>query len=278
MQTLFFRIATMLAVASAAMFVPATAPAQSIWLDRSSDKMLALEILKPSFKGEENVSFTTAAYFLSYRTPLSQNVRFAGELPFAHGDFGWEVNSFFTSFGPGSTFGNPYLGVEVQKEGSPIFVEIGVRVPLTSDNQFQAVTTGLVADFDRIEAFMPNTVPFTGMLNYRQKSASGLTFRLRGGPSFLVGTKGGGSEWLLGYSAQIGYETEPFSMNAGITGRANLSEEGNFGERSTHQLGLAANLGLGKVRPGIHFRLPLDQDTRESLNYVAGINLGILLD
>lgn len=125
---------------------------------------------------------------------------------------------------------------------------------------------------------MPNTVPLTGMLNYRQKSATGLTFRLRGGPSFLMNTSGGGSQWLLGYSAQLGYEARTFSASAGLTGRANLSEEGNFGERSTHQLGLAANLGLGKVRPGVHIRLPLDQDTRESLNYVAGINLGILLD
>lgn len=278
MKTLYSRIMMMLAAAGVAMIFPASSPAQSIWLDRSSDKLLALEILKPSFNGEENVSFATAAYFLSYRTPLSQNVRFAGELPFAHGDFGREVNFFFTRIGPGSTFGNPYLGVEVQREGSPLFVEIGARAPLTSDNQIQAVTTGLAADFDRMEAFMPNTVPLTGMLNYRQKSASGLTFRLRGGPSFLMNTSGGGSQWLLGYSAQLGYEARTFSASAGLTGRANLSEEGNFGERSTHQLGLAANLGLGKVRPGVHIRLPLDQDTRESLNYVAGINLGILLD
>lgn len=277
MQTLFSRIAKMLAVTSAAMIIPAIAPAQSIWLDRSPDKMLALEILKPSLKGEENVSFTTAAYFLTYRTPLSKNVRFVGELPFAHGDFGRQVNFFFTRFGPGSTLGNPYLGVEVQREGSPMFVEIGARAPLTSDSQFQAVTTGLAADFDRMEAFMPNTIPFTGMLNYRQKSASGLAFRLRGGPSFLVGTSGGGSQWLLGYSAQVGYETRPFNLNAGLSGRANLSGEGDYGERSIHQLGLSANLGLGQFRPGVHFRMPLDQDTREGLNYVVGINLGIQL-
>lgn len=275
MKTLYSRLVMMLAAAGAAMIFPASSPAQSIWLDRSQDKMLALEILKPSFKGEENVSFTTAAYFLSYRMPLSENVRFVGELPFAHGDFGRDVNFFFLRFGPGSTFGNPYLGVEVQKQDSPLFAEFGVRAPLTSDNQLQAVTTGLVADFDRMEAFMPNTVPLTVMLNYRQKSTSGLTFRLRGGPSFLVGTEDGGSQWLLGYSAQVGYETEPFSVNAGFTGRANLSEEGNFGERSVHQLGLAANLGLGNVRPGIHFRMPLDQDTRDGLDYVVGINLGI---
>lgn len=278
MQTLFSRIATILAVTSAVIIVPATTPAQSIWLDRGPDKMLAFEILKPSFIGEENVSFTTAAYFLSYRTPLSENVRFVGELPFAHGDFGREVNFFSFRIGPGSTFGNPYFGLELQRAGSPLFVEIGVRAPLASDGQIQAITTGLTADFDRMEAFVPNTVPFTGMLNLWKKSASGLTFRLRGGPSFLVGTKGGGSEWLLGYSAQVGYETQPFSLNAGLSGRANLSGEGDYGERSIHQLGLSANLGLGQFRPGVHFRMPLDQDTREGLNYVVGINLGIQLE
>lgn len=278
MQTPFSRIMKMLVVASAAIIVPATAPAQSLWLDPSSDKLLALEILKPSFKGEENVSFPTAAYFLSYRTPLSENVRFVGELPFAHGDFGREANFFSFRIGPGSTFGNPYFGLELQRADSPLFAEIGMRAPLASDSQIQAVTTGFSADFDRMEAFVPNTVPFTGMLNFRQKSASGLTLRLRGGPSFLLGTKGGDSEWLLGYSAQVGYETQPFSVNAGLTGRANLSGEGDYGERSIHQLGLSANLGLGQFRPGVHFRMPLDKDTKEGLDYVVGVNLGIQLE
>ncbi|MDZ7344111.1 MAG: hypothetical protein ONA90_06315, partial [candidate division KSB1 bacterium] len=189
MQSRFSRLAVAMAVTSAAILFPISSPAQSIWLDRSSNKMLALEILKPNFKGEDKSSFTTSALFLSYRTPLSQNVRFVGELPFAHGDFG-TANFFFLRIEPGSTVGNPYLGVEMQSAGSPLFVEIGVRVPVASENEIQAVTTGLTADFDRLEAFLTNTVPITAMLNYRPKAASGFTMRLRGGPSLLVNKEG----------------------------------------------------------------------------------------
>ncbi|MDZ7344110.1 MAG: hypothetical protein ONA90_06310, partial [candidate division KSB1 bacterium] len=90
------------------------------------------------------------------------------------------------------------------------------------------------------------------------------------------GGNGDATQWYLGYSAQIGYETQPFSASAGLTGRANLSEEGlDYGERSIHQLGFAANAGLGNFRPGIHFRLPLDDDLKESLDFVFGINLGV---
>lgn len=50
-------------------------------------------------------------------------------------------------------------------------------------------------------------------------------------------------------------------------------EDADFDERSIHQLGFNASAQFGKLRPGLHLRLPLDDDLQESLDAVLGLNL-----
>ena len=248
--------------------------AQSIWLDRRHDKTFGLEVLRPNFNGENNDEVSGLALFLSMRAPLSKQLHFVGELPFVKSNF--ESSSIFFRGGSQNMIGNPYLGFELGRQGSPIFGEFGVRLPFAAEDKFGAALVGFSTDFDRLEAFIPNTLPLTGMLNYHHREASGFAVRLRGGPSLLINTDGEDTELFLGYSAQAGYESERFSLLGGLMGRANLTEEGgDFGERSVHQLAFNASAGLGKIRPGIHFRLPLDEGLKESIDSVFGFNLGI---
>jgi len=264
----------MLAALSFTVLLSASLRAQSIWLDRSHDKTFGLEILRPNFKTENNDEVSGLALFLSMRAPLSQQFHFVVELPFVKSNF--ESSSIFFRSGSQSMIGNPYFGLELGRKSSPIFGEFGVRLPLASEDKFGAALVGFSTDFDRLEAFIPNTVPITGMLNYHHRDASGFALRLRSGPSLLINTGGDDTELFIGYSAQAGYESERFSLLGGLTGRANMTEEGDdFGERSVHQLGFNASAGFGKVRPGIHFRLPLDEGLKESIDSVFGFNLGI---
>jgi hypothetical protein len=250
--------------------------AQSIWLDRRHDQTVGLEVLIPDFKTEDGGGVSGWALFLSLRAPLSDQLRFAGELPFVHANL--ESGSFFFRSGSQNSFGNPYLGLEIGRQGSPVFGEIGVRAPLASEDNFGAALVGVITDFDRLEAFLPNVVSISGMLNFHQIGETGFALRLRGGPSLDINTEGEDTELLIGYSAQAGYETEAVSILGGVTGRVNMTEENaDFGERSVHQIGFNASLGLGKARPGVHFRLPLDDDLKNSLDFVFGFNLGVQL-
>jgi hypothetical protein len=267
-----------LAAMSLVTLLPISLPAQSLWLDRRHDKAIGMEVLRPNFTNDDD-GVSGLALFLSLRAPLSNQLRFVGELPFVNSNF--ESSSFFFESGSQSTIGNPYLGLEIGRQNSPVFGEFGVRLPLASEDNFGAALVGVITDFDRLEAFLPNTLPITGMLNYHYKLASGFTVRLRGGPSLLIytGADNGGSDLFMGYSAQTGYESERVSILGGLTGRANLTEGGaDFGERSVHQLGFNASVGFGNVRPGLHFRLPLDDDLKESMDFVFGLNLGIQLN
>jgi hypothetical protein len=269
------KISSYLTVLIAAMSFALPLSAQSIWLDRRHEQTIGFEFLIPDFKTEDG-GVSGWALFLSLRAPLSDQLRFAGELPFVHANL--ESGPFFFRNGSQNSFGNPYLGLEIGRPGSAVFGEIGVRAPLASKDNFGAALVGFITDFDRLEAFLPNLVSISGMLNVHQIGATGFALRLRGGPALNISTEGDDTELLIGYSAQAGYESEVVSVLGGVTGRVNITEENaDFGERSVHQLGFNASLGLGKVRPGVHFRLPLDDDLKNSLDFVFGFNLGVQL-
>jgi len=257
---------------------------QPLWLDRSHDKTVALEILKPDFDDEYNTTFTSSlAVFLSLRYPIGKKVLLVAELPFVHSKaefFGYDKSD--------NSIGNPYLGLEIRGEGSPFFAEVGVRAPLTQEEEdgelnVAAIVGAMIDQVDRLEAFAPDYLPITGMVNYQHKDPSGFVFRLRSGPAFLIDTdkqeREDATESFLLYSAQAGYESKQISVDAGLSGRWWLTTEeyDTFGERTIHQFGLTTSIGLGIVRPGLQIRLPLDKDLTEFLDLVFGVNLGIHL-
>ena len=254
--------------------------AQSIWLDRSHDKTISLEILKPNFEGDDNTTFTTSTLFLSGRFAVTNNISVVGEIPFSH--FG--IESDFSNAESENAIGNPYLGIEIHGEDSPVFGEIGLRLPLTpghdDDNQNAVIVGVLTEVVDRTEAFVPDAFPISGALNYFYKNPTGFVLRFRGGPSGWIATSDRvESELLLLYSAQAGYESQQVSFVAGFSGRLILTEEDiDFGERTLHQLGLAANVAFGVVQPGISFRVPLDEDLTDILDFIFGLTLGINLN
>ena len=121
-----------------------------------------------------------------------------------------------------------------------------------------------------------HVVPITGALNYRHRSNSGVVVRLRAGPSFWIGQDGRDSEVLINYSGQVGYEVPKISLLGGITGRAIATEESLIGGgRTLHQLGAAVALGLGRLWPGMHVRIPVGSTMNQVLDFVVGFNVAI---
>jgi len=263
-------------IASLILFLPPSLSAQSIWVNQGQGKVIAIEFLKPNFDGEDNSTFATSAIFLSGRFPISSEMIFVAELPFSHiGSKDFDESE--------SSIGNPYIGVEIRKEGKPFFTELGLRPPLAPDDKDGAQSVGVVTDFDRAEAFGNKVFTITGKGNYYRKAASNMVVRLRVGPTLFLDTGNGNfvgeTELLLDYNAQVGYEGAQISLLGGFTGRLVVTQEdSDFGERTIHQLGAAASLNLGTVRPGIHVRLPLDNDLKDTIDFVYGLNLGIHLE
>lgn len=60
------------------------------------------------------------------------------------------------------------------------------------------------------------------------------------------------------------------------TGRTSVTDpNGSFEERTLTQIGGAGYLRLGPLRPGVQFRLPLDDRLREVVDGTIGVSLAV---
>jgi hypothetical protein len=254
---------------------PAIAEAQSIWLPRTSEPTIAIEGLKPFFDGGGS-SFFSTAWFLSGRVRVSNSVVLVGEVPFAFG----KLDNEFVETDSDAAIGNIYFGAEFGSRSSPVFFELGARAPLAPDDNVASVV-GTFADLDRWEAFIPNLLPISGMVNYMNVSETGLLLRFRGGPLLWIPTESGGETELLGLlDAQVGYEDPmgKFGVKGGLTSRIVVTESGSFSDRTSFQGGVNAWFSLGRVRPGVFVLVPLDGELRDIVNVTVGLNAQILLN
>ncbi|MFQ5866093.1 MAG: hypothetical protein ACE5IW_12785 [bacterium] len=253
--------------------LPSLSLAQPIWVGQNT---VSLEIFKPDFEdinGSDNTTFLTSAIFLSLRLPLGERVFFVADLPFVHAGLDFRFRDNVSE----SMIGNPYLGLEFRRQDVPVFAEIGLRGPLASDKFFPS-RVGIFSDFGRLEAFLPDVLSILGAVNFRPNLTSDLFVRLRTGPSLLINTEDvDNSELYLIYSALLIYDGKIFGIRGGFTGRLIFTDEGDIGERTFVEFGLTASLALGNVHPGGHFRLPLEDDLSEVLDFVFGIHVGVRL-
>lgn len=250
--------------------------AQSIWLDNNQCNSISIEILKPEFESYTEYTFISSAIFLSGRYSLDENIKVVGELPFAHCGYRYYDWFYWYTEISETIIGNPYLGVEISGQESPLLGEFGLRLPLTPYDKFYSTTFGAFSDYDRFEAFTPDIVSLTAKGNYRYRYNKVVSYRLRLGPTLWINTarNGDDTEMLLDYAGQIEYKDEPVTFIIGISGRFIVSAPNlDFNVRDAHQIGIAGSVGIGSFRPGIHFRTPIDGSLHNFLDVVYGLNL-----
>lgn len=261
------------------LFAPAALFAQSFWLERNTEKTFALELYNPVLSGLRYVSYQGASYpvdysfntfalFLSTRLPVAKNKFFVAELPFAHAEFDTKIDrdfSFFRNSGQESTIGNPYLGLELGSLASRFFTEIGIRLPLTREENTYAAQVGARSTGNRPESFY-DFVAMKIAINYQNRRKEGLVFRLRVSAAYLhkFGELIQGHGFIITPTARIGYKTG--RINAGtyllISGegmsirsmvqRTAFNSGFNSNFRASGEVGLWANIDLGRLQPSIY--------------------------
>lgn len=259
--------------------LPVPVSAQSIWSDRSSPNLLAVEFLKPNFEGESRSTFMTSPFIITGRFSLRENLSLVVDLPFSH--YGIEDgNESQTGFG-NLYLGVEawYLGVETWQENSHIFYEFGIRLPTASEEKHGAAFIGMVSDYDRFEAFFPDRFSISFKPNYMRKDpASNFIYRMRAGPVLMTGG-GDDLDVFIDYGFFLGWEGERAGLTGGLTGRLNASsEDQSISERTVHHAGFQANLIFDRARPGIYLRVPLDEGFQDILDLVVGFQVSFTLD
>ncbi|MFQ5640523.1 MAG: hypothetical protein ACE5IR_21285 [bacterium] len=281
------RTLILLAISKFIFFVTSLS-AQTNWLEHHRGISIAVEFLKPYFV-DSNSSFATSVLFFTGRLSLSQTLTIVGDLPFAYHEYRDDFG--LARFESSTIIGNPYLGVEIHKQAFPVFAELGFRLPLGTDRdefyeESRATGIGMFTDPDRFEAFTLYDLALTVRLNYRHKLGSDFLVHLRGGwtgGGSVDGEYGPPGFQTLDYSFQLGYRIEHVRITGGLTGRYLLDgstfhlQKYDRRGRTAHQIAVAASLGFGAVRPGVHFKVPVDDYLNDEIHFVLGLNLGIRL-
>jgi len=260
--------------ASSLMILVDCVAAQSLWLDRSADRTVSLEFIKPRYDGSSNETFFSASWTLSTRIAISDLTTVNVEMPFAH----FNVDEPVAGFDGSSTIGNIYVGAEIHGRESGLFGEFGVRLPTVDGEEIAAFITGALSDFvDREEAFVNDAFPLLAAINYHQHDPSGLVVRIRTGLStwVAVGDRAD-TEIFLVYGGQAGYSSSGLSVLAGVTGRLWLTQEANdTSEAFFHQVAVMAGPRFGRFLPALQLRIPVDEQLNELIDFVWGLSLTV---
>lgn len=257
---------------------------QSMWAETHDTSTLVVEFIRPSFGSayeETGLKVLSSAMFATANVVASPAVTIVIELPVAYADvkrahdtYYWEED--YLDNETGLSVGNPYLGVRVSEPGSGFRGEVGVRVPLAPGKSYPE-SVGLYADWDRYTAFLHKITTIRTSAIYRHRLPTGVFVQVTGG-GFLGIPKEGDPEAFGQYGFFIGAESKVATVKAGVTGLMLITEsELNFSERTTHQLGVTADLNLHAFRPGLQVRVPLDEATG-NYRYAFGVGMSYALN
>jgi len=266
--------------------IAAAAPisAQTVTLIRPGRYSIAFEAARPYFKDGEGLKLGTGAYFLSGHADLGSRAKLILELPYAvaRGD---DVP------GTSNIIGNPYAGLQLVLGRSRI--DLGARIRSWDSNLIEtdegqtfngwATIIGVTTELERSEAFFRNVASLTAAIRVDAGPPTGAGVTFFGGPSLLMFTGDdefgdNRKELLLTYGLEPVYRTASLRAGARFLGRYYATVDGDFGERSLHEVGLFADFAAARLRPGLHLRFPIDEDYfRQNHRFILGLHIQVVL-
>jgi hypothetical protein len=189
--------------------------------------------------------------------------------------------------------------------GSRLSLEIGLRVPAITDDVDTEARYGVLADFNRFEAFEKDAWTTRLMVRATQKLDNATSVEAFLGPSAVIADNHGvdisdiegpdyyyyyfmpgGSYWeendnqlLIDYGLQINTHSRYVRMAATIAGRYwSTGMNPRLAQRTVHQFGAAVEFGDWRIRPGATVRVPLDDGlylAGGGLRFVYGVTLRV---
>ena len=235
---------------------------------------------REAFPDGDIYSAATSVWFAGARLGVAPRVQVVADLPFAHAEFDEEVPGLTRE--SGAQIGNPFLGVEAQAsaEGLDLALGLGARAPVVSDasptRESLGSEYGLLADYDRIGAFLPGTLSLVGTARARFSPTPELS--VVGGltPQVLVPVGDGSSgetQFAGGYAFRAEASAGPALVSVGASGAGVLGASAGRLARFEHAFGFAAELAAGSVRPGAFVVLPVGGGRPTEVTAIAGVGL-----
>ena len=257
--------------------VPNPGTAQDISQEWTGPSNLSLELARPFFDGGDFTAFSGLGYvsgiFGSGRT------RFLFEVPFARGATDGEFGSSSSSM-----IGSPFVGVAWtnEEERRGVSGSLGARIPVPEDFVFGdddfAPVFGVFGDPDRLEAFLTETATLSGALRYEHPFNERVFFRGQIDADVLFFIDSGESdavEAFTGWGGLVRWDGDGAFVSGQVTGRFFLTDDGDG--RVWHQLQGRGGLALGAVEPWIGFRVPIQGEMLEPIDWTLQLGMQVNL-
>ncbi len=261
-------------------FFSSLVSAQPIWYGRQKTNSISLDINKP-FTPSDSLFRTivsgfdalSGSVFITGKYALNTNISLVADFPISHGN----INDTLISNGSETIIGNPYLGAEFDVSKTPIYFQLGLRLPFVPDDNGLARIVGIASDINRSEAFQKDLFPLYGAINYETVSENKILLSLRSGLNVWFNSDTLNFESnpsvIADYSIQTGYIDKNISVLLSGVGRYYLSSGARFPEKkNVLQYGLSIIVPYKNIRPAVSFRIPGNESTGKKLNYVIGLD------
>lgn len=249
--------------------------AQSVWIDEGErTSKVGIEAMIPSLSDfNSDVDFPTSAVVLYGQIRANDRLSIKIDLPVSHLSVG---DSDISE----TDIGNPYIGIAIFNKESSVLFDLGFRLPLApsfniSDPGNNAgLFTGVLVENYNLGKYVPETFSITSQIKYRWQNPAGLIVKFGGGPDLIFPPDDADAELFLNYHSQFLFSTGDFRIGAGFTGLLFISENDiSFGDRTIHDLGILSVYDFGPIEAEAYLRVPLDDEIRNDLNFVLGLNL-----
>lgn len=247
---------------------------QSLLDNWNARRSALFEWYKPTFANSDPYSYTSSTLYLDLRVPATDNITFEADLPWIYSDL---KSAEFPDYNNRETygFGNPYLGVELHKAMSVLFLQAGLRLPLAHFNTWPSQYLGQYSDINRPGAFFDRAWTYRLMGGIHYENVTGFGVRASLGPNIVVNHQFNAGNFYLNYNAQLRFDARLFEIGGGIQGNALLNQKNNSGSRLVNEVFLEGSTNVGFLQPGMYLALPIDKHSMSIIKYVIGFYLHV---
>jgi hypothetical protein len=258
------------ALVACLLLCPGAAAAQSLWVKPYEPNQVSVAFMRPVFTDPASeVAPASGTAFAGTSVSLTSYIELIGEMPLVW--YGAGDPSPRLRLEPG----NPYLGVGIASEETPVFWELGARVPL-AEGPPDALAFGRTADVSRGTAFSPQTVTIQAAGNYRLPFSRRAGLRLRGGLNLALraeGSRVGTSEVIVPLSVQFWQEGEVFVFGVGATSQVYTARTSSFQDAVDAYATGTAMIHYERFQPGIVIGAPLTRPATTVADMLLGVTL-----
>jgi hypothetical protein len=246
------------------------------------------QFMHPNLKEDIGISTLSGIYDLSLNIPISKRTNFNISLPYIVMSYEYSYTFFNTRYHyhyKENSIGNIYLGVQTTpkdtlKKGSGKTLSFGLFLPTIAEDKFDLFILGIYTDLHQLQKYIPNTLTIWGNIAYHKKELNQLFYGYEVGPNIYLPTKDDGSqtEIYFHYGITGGVQIPNLAFLAELLGIVILTEDiDEFRDRFSHSFILGMQWSTGRIRPGIFYKLYLEEEQSDTISGVLGIKVAALL-